>query len=143
MMAIGLQQAEENGTTVVNRHVIGFDYMFKTHGFADAKAMVAALMLEHYPQTCSGRIMYEAVHLKRHQHVVMKPSSGAMGMLISIFVAEGLERATKIAEFEEIYQQYLANFKDPINIIVQPYIEGIHENGEVRVFVYGGKYLLG
>ena len=146
MMAIGLQQAEENGTTVVEspRHWFP-DYMFKTHGFADAKAMAAALMPEHYPQTCSGRIMYEAVQfLKRHQHVVMKPSSGANGYGVYFFDIrglEGLERATKIAEFEEIYQQYLANFKDPINIIVQPYIEGIHENGEVRVFVYGGKIL--
>ena len=146
MMALGLQQADKSGATVFEKPCYWFpDYMFKTHGFADAKAMAAALMPEHYPPTCSGRILFEALQfLKRHQYIVLKPSSGANGYGVHFFDIRGLkgdERTKKLIEFEMIYKQYLTQFKAPVNIIVQPYIEGIHENGEVRVFIYDGKIL--
>ena len=145
-MAIGLQKAEDNGITVIEPPRYWFpDYMFKTHGYADAKAMAAKLLPEHYPPTCSGRILFEAVQfLKRHQNIVIKPSSGANGYGVHFFDIRGLEgeeRKKDIEKFEKIYTEYLTKFPEPVNIIVQPYLDGIYENGEIRVFIYGGKIL--
>ena len=145
-MALCLQTAHNNRATVIEKPCYWIpDYIFKTFGYGDAKSMAQSLLPEHYPPSCEGRVVFEAVEFfKRHEHIVMKPSNGANGIGVKYFDMRGLDTAhrfIKTKEFEKYYNKVLANTSPNVRMIIQPYLSGLHDYGEVRVFIYGGKIM--
>ena len=121
------------------------DYMFRNYGFGDAKSMASTLLPHYYPESCEGRILAEARQfLRRHRRVVIKPSSGSNGFGVEFFDArecEGEALQEKLKEFDVVFERYLNEYKEPTRIILQRYLDGINQTGEVRIFIYAGKIL--
>ncbi|MEM6603000.1 MAG: hypothetical protein AAF621_03020 [Pseudomonadota bacterium] len=145
-MAVALQKAENSGALVVEKPRFWVpDYIFQTFGHADPKAFARSLMPEYYPPSCEGRVLFEAMQFfKRHQHIVLKPSNGANGFGVAFFDIKGLngeEKARELKRFEMTFNSYLEKYIAPIRLIVQPYLENINQDGEVRVFIYKNKIL--
>lgn len=145
-MAIALQKAEEKGAMIVEKPCYWFpNYIFDKYGYGDAKGMAEKLMPEYYPESYSGRDVEETVKfLKKHKHIVLKPSHGSNGIGVQFFDIRGLKtKALKkeIDRFRTMYLETLKTYHHTVRMIAQPFLEGIVRNGEVRIFVFDKKIM--